>query len=216
MAEPTQDRATTKREYMRRWRAANVEKRREHNRRYRERNRKVLAEKSRAYRQANLEAVDAKSRERKRRWREDNPERVSEYDRQWREDNLPKLREYGRKRYHSDRERALTVHAIWRHGPGIVTWVAETWEAQRGLCYLCENPMIREQANVDHDHRCCPAGKSCPYCRRGLACSRCNVLIGGAGDDPDLLEKIAGNLRSALVATRARMEAKPTQMELGS
>lgn len=73
--------------------------------------------------------------------------------------------------------------------------------AQGGRCYLCEEPLqlaVRMKVNIDHDWRCCPSGKSCASCRRGLACKRCNLLIGKAVDDPVLLRRIADNLEAAL------------------
>lgn len=73
--------------------------------------------------------------------------------------------------------------------------------AQDGRCYLCEEPLqlgVRTRVNIDHDWRCCPSGKSCAFCRRGLACKRCNLLIGRVSDDPELLRRIADNLEAAL------------------
>lgn len=51
-------------------------------------------------------------------------------------------------------------------------------------------------------------------CRRGLACTRCNLLIGMADDDPDLLRLIADNLESAIEACRARIAAQSQQLEM--
>jgi hypothetical protein len=51
-------------------------------------------------------------------------------------------------------------------------------------------------------------------CRRGLACNRCNTLIGTVADDPELLRRIAGNLELVLAATALRLAEKPEQMAL--
>jgi hypothetical protein len=85
--------------------------------------------------------------------------------------------------------------------------------AQQGLCYLCGDPLPdgRARVAVDHDHRCCPRKKSCEYCRRGLACNRCNLLIGWAKDDPQLLRLIADNLEAANAAAAQRIASKPSQ-----
>lgn len=40
---------------------------------------------------------------------------------------------------------------------------------------------------IDHDHSCCPQGRSCVKCRRGLLCSSCNIGIGNLKDSTDLL-----------------------------
>jgi Recombination endonuclease VII len=81
-------------------------------------------------------------------------------------------------------------------------------EAQGGRCYLCGDELPFEGAHVDHDHRCCPANRSCQYCRRGLAHSDCNLIAGNAADDPDKLERIAANLRTILPIVDQRLAAK--------
>lgn len=92
-------------------------------------------------------------------------------------------------------------------------WMA-VWEKQGGCCYLCGDDMLPDRAHIDHDHSCCPKGKSCRFCRRGLTCSRCNQLIGLADDDPDRLRRIAGNLETALKAVGERLAGKPVQATL--
>lgn len=89
-------------------------------------------------------------------------------------------------------------------------------EAQQGLCYLCGDPLPDDRARVavDHDHRCCPRKKSCEYCRRGLACNRCNLLIGWAKDDPQLLRLIADKLEAVITAATRRIASKPSQAAL--
>jgi hypothetical protein len=72
------------------------------------------------------------------------------------------------------------------------------YEAQGGVCYLCDRPMTREDARIDHDHAICPQPRvhSCQRCRRGMAHDVCNKLIGLAEDSPDLLRLVAGNLEA--------------------
>jgi hypothetical protein len=48
----------------------------------------------------------------------------------------------------------------------------------------------------DHDHSCCPEGKSCEKCRRGLLCQPCNRAMGHVHDIPERLEGLAMYLRS--------------------
>ncbi len=75
---------------------------------------------------------------------------------------------------------------------------------------------------IDHDHDCCrpmPTRRgvrtgSCSYCRRGLACERCNHVIGHAGDDPERLRRIADNLAAVLPTVAARLARKPQQVTL--
>lgn len=115
---------------------------------------------------------------------------------EWREQN----------RYHS-----MAYHRAWRdrakHGRDDVR--AALWREQAGKCYLCERPLGPNlMAIVEHDHRCCPTGKSCAVCRRGLACQPCNALIGFADDDPDRLTLIAQNLRAAQESVTTRLVAQ--------
>lgn len=81
---------------------------------------------------------------------------------------------------------------LHRHRMTLADW-NDLWVLQEGKCYLCQNPLpsnIRK-VHVDHDHRCCGPVRSCELCLRGLACDRCNWIIGLAGEDPELLKRIA-------------------------
>ena len=108
--------------------------------------------------------------------------------------------------YQAHRDEILRRQALTRdariHGLAPDDW-ARLWTDQRGRCYLCSDPLSRGDRSrslvvVDHDHRCsCGRFRSCRWCRRGLACLRCNVLIGMADDDPERLRRIADNLERA-------------------
>jgi hypothetical protein len=72
--------------------------------------------------------------------------------------------------------------------------------AQDGGCAVCgsDDPGLdRDAFTVDHDHACCPGQKTCGECVRGLLCYRCNLLLGHAGDDPDLLTSAMAYLLQA-------------------
>lgn len=98
------------------------------------------------------------------------------------------------------------------HGMTPSDWHA-MFTDQRGLCYLGGHPLPddRKKIAVDHDHTHCPKGRSCAICRRGLACSNCNTLIGYALDDPQLLRTIADNLERQSVVTKMLIMAAPQQ-----
>lgn len=169
------------------WAEAQRAKKREDSRRWREANpdlaRQRSREQSRRRRAADPEKARTEVREAARRRREADPQRHRDEVRRWREAN---------------RTQHLANRAKLRHGEDFN--LAEMWDEQEGCCYLCGNPLdldLPRGVNVDHDHLCCPKGKSCRDCRRGLACTRCNTLIGLAGDDPDLLRRIAGALEAA-------------------
>lgn len=60
---------------------------------------------------------------------------------------------------------------------------------QNGKCAICSGePNGRGGYHIDHDHSCCPSGRSCGKCVRGLLCSRCNLILGKAQDSPQILE----------------------------
>ena len=60
---------------------------------------------------------------------------------------------------------------------------------QQGACAICES--TSDRLVIDHDHSCCPAGKSCSDCRRGLLCSPCNRMIGLGKDNASHMLKAA-------------------------
>ncbi|MHB9861971.1 endonuclease VII domain-containing protein [Streptomyces sp. YIM S03343] len=64
-------------------------------------------------------------------------------------------------------------------------------ESQGGGCAICgTEPTPTVGMHVDHDHGCCPSRKqSCGKCVRGLLCSSCNLMLGYAKDDPDVLRR---------------------------
>lgn len=110
---------------------------------------------------------------------------------------------------------ARGVHAKrkYRHGMRAEDF-ARMVADQDGRCYLCgdELPDDPQKVHIDHDHTCCPDGKSCPACRRGLACRDCNHIIGLAHDDPDRLRRIADALRIARRAAAPRIAASVGQV----
>ena len=83
-------------------------------------------------------------------------------------------------------------------------------------CYLCERPMDLSEAFMEHWHGCAShePRKSCRYCQRGLAHNNCNIVVGHAGDDPDLLRIIAGNLERANAEIAARQAVMPQSITL--
>lgn len=91
-----------------------------------------------------------------------------------------------RHRVSTDLMRALVADPVCQIcGADVVTL-----EVDRGGHY-------RAKLVVDHDHACCPGETSCGECVRGLVCHNCNVMIGNAKDNPEILEQGAAYLRSA-------------------
>lgn len=69
-------------------------------------------------------------------------------------------------------------------------------EAQGG-CRICDrtDPGAKGWV-VDHDRSCCPGDRSCGSCRRGVLCQWCNSALGYAGDNPEVLRRMARYLES--------------------
>jgi hypothetical protein len=194
----------------RRWRAANPERARELSRESQRRRDEAdpegMREKRRQYYLANREELNEKARLRARKLREADPGRIREMKREW-------SRQRARERPAEERERFWGYKLARQHGMRPEDWAA-MWEAQSGRCYLCGGEMTMERTHLDHDHRCCPRGKSCQYCRRGLACPECNQLIGLARDDPARLRQIAANLEVALAVVTLRLAGRDVQQAL--
>lgn len=69
---------------------------------------------------------------------------------------------------------------------------------QEGVCKICSGPQSHggSRLDVDHDHNCCPIGKSCGRCVRGLLCRNCNTGLGLFQDNTELLRAAIGYLES--------------------
>jgi hypothetical protein len=92
---------------------------------------------------------------------------------------------------------------------------------QGGVCAICERPPDKakrvKRLVVDHDHACCPGGKSCGKCVRGLLCEWCNRILGLALDDPGRLAAAIRYLRDAGTVTpitRPKRARKPKLRDL--
>lgn len=96
----------------------------------------------------------------------------------------------------------------WRHGMKIGDLYA-MYARQRGRCYLCKVRLAADLvgAVIDHDHSCCDTKPGCGKCVRGIACARCNILIGMAKDSPELLRRAATNLAATIRGMRPEPES---------
>jgi Recombination endonuclease VII len=57
---------------------------------------------------------------------------------------------------------------------------AELLASQDWRCAVCgaEFDLTAQRPDIDHDHTCCPSGRGCKKCVRGLVCRRCNQGLG--------------------------------------
>lgn len=62
-------------------------------------------------------------------------------------------------------------------------------------CAICGTPLSidgsGDRFHIDHDHVCCPQGRGCDNCVRGLLCQSCNSGLGQFRDSPDRLLRAA-------------------------
>ncbi len=113
-------------------------------------------------------------------WRKKNPGRASAISRAW------QLR-------HPEQAKAIAYKIRYTID------FASLWDIQKGLCACCGKPMLREGKDplsvvADHDRRCCPGKKSCGKCVRGLIHRNCNLVLGYAKDDIQVLRSAANYL----------------------
>lgn len=76
-------------------------------------------------------------------------------------------------------------------------WSTEEYIQKKSLsaCEICGVKQIN--LFIDHNHSCCPSGKGCPNCFRGMLCNKCNSGLGSFKDDPVLLKKAIEYLKRA-------------------
>lgn len=158
-----------------------------------------------------------------RTWKEQNRSHVNAYQRAWRaksdkaRDDENARRRERRKRLGAELRERENAYRLRRNHRFLPDEQASIWSAQDGRCYLCGDPLDSNDpsgVHVDHDHSCCPKGRSCRICRRGLACRDCNLAIGHAGEDPARLRRIADRLEAAQTAFRQRRSAASQQLLL--
>jgi hypothetical protein len=191
-----------KRAYRREWYRRNREKVLARQRETRERDKEKTRQQQRAYRERNRARINLRARERYRR----DPQTKQISNQAWAQANKDRIREYKR-----GRRLAGIKDGQERQRDEIA---ANLWHEQDGRCYLCADPVMPENAHVEHDHRCCPKGSFCRYCVRGLSCPACNYVVGHAYDSPDRLELIAQNLRAKLAEVNERLAVRARQLDL--
>lgn len=128
----------------------------------------------RKYRQEHIKQYQ----ENLRRWQQENPDKVAVLNKKWRSENPEKF---------------LIAKRKSRNGMTDDQF-QDFLQKQNNSCAICLEPFIKTP-RIDHDHLCCVSEKSCGLCTRGLLCHHCNIMLGNAKDNPEILERGAAYLR---------------------
>lgn len=166
----------------------------------------------------------AQLRESSRRYRERHPERARAKARRYAERNREKQQAWYQANRDQQRARQRQQYAAMgsfarryrRHGVDAAKW-SDLWTAQDGLCFLCGGELDPDKSIIEHWHGCTAGhvpNQSCDVCRRGIACRRCNTVIGQVNDDTTLLRAIAARLDVVQASVVARQAAAPIQVSL--
>lgn len=117
--------------------------------------------------------------------------------------NRENSRRYGREHAYTENS-AIRNRQLKYNYKITVQYYAALKTEQSGVCACCGNPETARDhrkgkiklLQVDHDHACCPSKKSCGKCVRGLLCSKCNMILGVAKDNPLLLSRMVNYLNA--------------------
>lgn len=120
-----------------------------------------------------------RARIRKRLWRQANPQRSRQHSKRYYTANRTKRLDYGRSRYWNNPKRAYWEHVFQEYRLTRLEWLA-IFKQQGRRCAICKitRPGARRW-HTDHNHR---TGKV-----RGILCGLCNIMLGGAKDNPKTL-----------------------------
>ena len=135
-------------------------------------------------------------------------------------------RENAKRVYHENRDKALEWHRDYykKNADRILTRkrdyvakkraveklynlsspYADMVAMQNGVCAACGLPPTDKGLCVDHDHDCCPKGRSCGKCVRGLLCDPCNKALGNVKDSEDTLLGLIEYLKAFRMRTYGR------------
>ncbi len=166
-----------------------LERTRAQARKRRHENPEAAAEATRKWRAANLDAAREKDREAACRRRAEDPEGVRATKRAWAAKHAPRLARRQREWLAANPERALGINLRAVYGHEVADYDAR-YEAQGGLCAICDGPgprRGRERLNIDHDHATGAV--------RALLCGACNKGLGHFRDKPEIVDKAAAYLR---------------------
>lgn len=100
----------------------------------------------------------------------------------WRRGNMEHIRAYDRKYYRANRKHKIDLQRNYFYGLTLGEWPAILL-SQKNRCVCGIKFSLKEQPQVDHDHKCCKSKGSCGSCVRGALCRRCNRILAVSHED---------------------------------
>ena len=173
------DRRAYDKEYYVKNRERNKEKKAASNKKYRAKSKEKKRAHNKQYHAKNKDQIA----KRHKQWQDDNPEKTAAQNKKWAAKNPA---------YYKQR------NTVGKFGITLEDALAK----QDNKCLIClKSEPTSKTGNLlrwamDHDHACCPSGKGCPECFRGVLCSSCNRVLGYAYDDPGILRRGADYLEA--------------------
>lgn len=145
-------------------------------------NKEKILEEQKAYRANNNDKI--KEKDKNYRQKEENKIKAKEYSTVYREKNKDKIKEHKLKSKESQKiKRLKKVYNL------SVEEYDSLIEQQGNKCKVCEVSFEENWINIDHCHS---TGKI-----RGLLCVCCNLALGGAKDDINILNKLINYLEES-------------------
>lgn len=164
------------------------------------------------------------NRERAKRWYAANGERARANGRAWREAHPEQIKEREAERYRQERDKRLAyaadperrrkkaerMRASRAADPELSRLRYRAWaygltvqQVRALLANGCDVCGATERLHIDHDHACCPTGRSprsCGRCVRGVLCHHCNTAMGLLGESEERVTALLHHLQSRAAA----------------
>lgn len=135
------------------------------------------SEKKRTYTPEQLTA----NRERSRAWYRANRERQKVYNKAYREKNLDEIRKKDRERYITQPRKRKSHQLMYEYGITLAEHDA-LFALQNNVCAICKSETSGSKHSFHVDH-CHDSGVV-----RGILCHGCNIMLGAARDNPEILK----------------------------
>ena len=137
---------------------------------------------SKKWREANLERARTQGNLRSKKWYLENKKRAIAKSIKYAKDNPEKIKQYNKKWRDNNPEKHAQQNFDIRYKQFNFTYndYLLTHKKQKGLCAICKKSQKHKRLATDHCHK--------KNFVRGLLCEKCNLLLGYANDNIQLLK----------------------------